>query len=104
MYLKTYFKLGNSGEKFTTLVNAKPKFEVSHDGGDKYTITRITPVNQIVFTFNLGEAVTADPLGAGQPAQVTIRQFLNNFTEYPLCKVFKILWCNNFKTPFLNKK
>ena len=51
-------------------MNAKPKFEVSNDGGDKYTITRITPVNQIAFTFNLGEAVTADPLGAGQPAQV----------------------------------
>ena len=62
--------IGSSGDKYTTLVNAKPKFEVSNDGGDKYTITRITPVNQIAFTFNLGEAVTADPLGAGQPAQV----------------------------------
>ena len=75
--LKCY-KTGNSGDKYTTLVNAKPKFEVSNDGGDKYTITRITPVNQIAFTFKLGEAVTADPLGAGQPAQVTITQFLNN--------------------------
>jgi hypothetical protein len=53
-------------------LNARPKFEVSHDGGDKYTITRITPTNRIVFTFNLGEAVTADPLGAGLPAQVNI--------------------------------
>ena len=61
---------GNSGDKYTALVNAKPEFQVAHDGGDKYTITRMTPTKQIAFTFNLGEAVTADPLGADQPAQV----------------------------------
>jgi hypothetical protein len=44
---------------------------VTEDGGDKYTITRITPTKTVAFTFRLGEPVTADPLGADQPTQVT---------------------------------
>ena len=51
-------------------MNAKPTFQVAEDGGDKYTITRITPTKTVTFTFKLGEAVTADPLGADKPAPV----------------------------------
>ena len=51
-------------------MSAKPHFEVSEDGDDKYTITRVTPTKTVAFTFRLGEPVTADPLGADQPLPV----------------------------------
>jgi hypothetical protein len=51
-------------------VNAKPTFQVSEDGDDKFTISRITPTKTTTFTFKSGETVTADPLGADKPQPV----------------------------------
>ncbi len=53
-------------------MSATPRYEIS-SCDDKYNITRISPFQQHnVFSFNLGEPVVADPLGADLPAEVQI--------------------------------
>ena len=42
---------GASGEKFETLLNAKPEFDVSEDGGDRYVHQAVWKLQHFTLTF-----------------------------------------------------
>ena len=94
--------LESNSEKFTALVNAKPKFVIKEDvKGSTYTITRITPTKQTSFTFQDKATVTSDPLGADLPQLVIlqkteiVKESNPNITNYNKMLITKSFWTLN---------